>query len=265
MIIDSHCHLTFGDYEEDMDLVIQNAREKGVGMILNVATNKDEYAQMVGLLERYPFVYGAFGVHPDSIEPNNMMKIDELLDLLHHLKIIGVGETGLDYHYETIDRKYQQESLMIHIEAARQTGMPLIIHTRDADDDMAAILQEAMIYHPFKAMFHCFSSSEKLAKKALDLGCYLSISGIVTFKKSDDLRQIVKKIPLDKLLVETDAPFLAPVPYRGKRNEPAYITETFKALSELKNVSQEELEKTLEHNFYTLFDKKLKKEDAEWK
>ena len=265
MIIDSHCHLTFGDYEEDMDLIIQNAREHGVGMILNVATNKDEYAQMVGLLEHYPFIYGAFGIHPDSIEPNNMVKIDELLDLLHHLKIIGVGETGLDYHYETIDRKYQQESLMIHIEAARQTGLPLIIHTRDADDDMAAILQEAMIYHPFKAMLHCFSSSEKLAKKALDLGCYLSISGIITFKKSDDLRQIVKKVPLDKLLVETDAPFLAPVPYRGKRNEPAYITETVKALSELKNIPQEELEKTLENNFYTLFDKKLKKEDTEWK
>ena len=260
MIIDSHCHLTFGDYEDDMDLVIQNAREKGVGMILNVATNKDEYAQMVGLLERYSFVYGAFGIHPDSIEPNNMIKIDELLDLLHHLKIIGVGETGLDYHYETIDRKYQQESLMIHIEAARQTGLPLIIHTRDADDDMVAILKEAMLYHPFKAMLHCFSSSEKLAKKALDLGCYLSISGMVTFKKSDDLRQIVKKIPLDRLLVETDAPFLAPVPYRGKRNEPAYIVETFKALSELKDVSEDTLAETLENNFYTLFGEKLRKE-----
>ena len=264
MIIDSHCHLTFGDYEDDMDLVIQNAREKGVGMILNVATNKDEYAQMVGLLEKYPFIYGAFGIHPDSIEPNNMIKIDELLDLLHHLKIIGVGETGLDYHYETIDRKYQQESLMIHIEAARQTGLPLIIHTRDADDDMAAILQEAMIYHPFKAMLHCFSSSEKLAKKALDLGCYLSISGMVTFKKADDLRQIIKKIPLNRLLVETDAPFLAPVPYRGQRNEPAYIVETFKMLSELKDVPQEKLEEALESNFYTLFDK-LKKENEEWK
>ncbi|MBP5534376.1 MAG: TatD family hydrolase [Alphaproteobacteria bacterium] len=264
MIIDSHCHLTFGDYEDDMDLVIQNAREKGVGMILNVATNKDEYAQMVGLLEKYPFIYGAFGIHPDSIEPNNMIKIDELLDLLHHLKIIGVGETGLDYHYETIDRKYQQESLMIHIEAARQTGLPLIIHTRDADDDMAAILQEAMIYHPFKAMLHCFSSSEKLAKKALDLGCYLSISGMVTFKKADDLRQIIKKIPLNRLLVETDAPFLAPVPYRGQRNEPAYIVETFKMLSELKDVPQKKLEEALESNFYTLFDK-LKKENEEWK
>ena len=193
-----------------------------------------------------------------------MIKIDELLDLLHHLKIIGVGETGLDYHYETIDRKYQQESLMIHIEAARQTGLPLIIHTRDADDDMAAILQEAMIYHPFKAMLHCFSSSEKLAKKALDLGCYLSISGMVTFKKADDLRQIIKKIPLNRLLVETDAPFLAPVPYRGQRNEPAYIVETFKMLSELKDVPQKKLEEALESNFYTLFDK-LKKENEEWK
>ena len=258
MIIDSHCHLTFGDYEDDMDIVIENAKNSGVQTILNVATNKDEYAQMVGLLERYPFIYGAFGIHPDSIEPDNIISINELLDLLHHLKIIGVGETGLDYHYETIDRKYQQESFMIHIEAARQTGMPLIIHTRNADDDMAAILEEAMLYSPFKAMLHCFSSSEKLAKKALDLGLYLSFSGMITFKKSDELRQIVQKVPLNRLLVETDAPFLAPVPYRGKRNEPAYITQTFKTLAELKNVSEEELSKTLENNFYTLFDKKLK-------
>ena len=264
MIIDSHCHLTFGDYEEDMDLVIEKAKENGVQTILNVATNKDEYAQMVGLLERYSFVYGAFGIHPDSIEPNNMIKIDELLDLLHHLKIIGVGETGLDYHYETVDRKYQQESFMIHIEAARQTGMPLIIHTRDADDDMASILQETMLYSPFKAMLHCFSSSEKLAKKALDLGLYLSVSGMITFKNANDLREIIKKVPLNRLLVETDAPFLAPVPYRGKRNEPAYITETFKTLAELKNVSLEALSATLEDNFYTLFDKKLKK-DEKWK
>ena len=258
MIIDSHCHLTFGDYEDDMDIIIENAKNSGVQTILNVATNKDEYAQMVGLLERYPFIYGAFGIHPDSIEPDNIISINELLDLLHHLKIIGVGETGLDYHYETIDRKYQQESFMIHIEAARQTGMPLIIHTRNADDDMAAILEEAMLYSPFKAMLHCFSSSEKLAKKALDLGLYLSFSGMITFKKSDELRQIVQKVPLNRLLVETDAPFLAPVPYRGKRNEPAYITQTFKTLAELKNVSEEELSKTLENNFYTLFDKKLK-------
>ena len=264
MIIDSHCHLTFGDYEEDMDLVIANAKEKGVQTILNVATNKDEYAQMVGLLERYPFVYGAFGIHPDSIEPNNIIKIDELLDLLHHLKIIGVGETGLDYHYETVDRKYQQESFMIHIEAARQTGLPLIIHTRNADDDMVSILQETMLYSPFKAMLHCFSSSEKLAKKALDLGLYLSVSGMITFKNANDLREIIKKVPLNRLLVETDAPFLAPVPYRGKRNEPSYITETFKMLAELKNISLDELSKTLADNFYTLFDKKLKK-DEKWK
>lgn len=261
MIIDSHCHLTFEDYEDELDTVIQNAIQKGVGMILNVATNKDEYASLIGTLERYPFIYGAFGIHPDSIDPDNIITLDELLDLLHHLKIIGVGETGLDYHYETIDRKYQQQSLYVHIEAARRTQMPLIIHTRDADEDMAAILKESMIYEPFKAMLHCFSSSEKLAKTALDLGCYLSISGIVTFKNSNDLREIVKKIPLDRLLVETDAPFLAPVPYRGKRNEPAFITETFKAVADIKNISQEKLAGQLENNFYTLFDKKLKRED----
>ena len=261
MIIDSHCHLTFGGYDEDIDFIVDRARRAGVEIMVNVATATDEYAQMVGLLERYPFIYGAFGIHPDSVNPDKIISLNELLDCLHHLKIIAVGETGLDYHYETVDRKYQRESLMIHIEAARQTELPLIIHTRDADDDMIAILREQMMYRPFKGMIHCFSSSERLAKAALDLGLYLSLSGIITFKKSDDLRDIVKKIPLERLLIETDSPFLAPIPYRGKKNEPAYVVNVFKQLALLKDISEPDLEAVLTHNFFTLFDKRLKKED----
>jgi len=260
MIIDSHCHLTFGDYDEDIDLVIDRARKAGVGMIVNVATASSEYAEMIGLLEKYPFIYGTFGIHPDSVNPDKIISLNELLDCLHSLKIIGVGETGLDYHYETVDRKYQRESLMIHIEAARQTELPLVIHTRDADDDMIAILKEQMMYKPFKGMIHCFSSSERLAKAALDMGFYLSLSGIITFKKSDDLRDIVKKIPLERLLIETDSPFLAPVPYRGKKNEPAYVINVFKELASIKNLTEQDLEEVLTHNFFTLFDKRLKKE-----
>ncbi len=258
MIIDSHCHLTFDDYGDDLEQVISSAQKANVGMILNVATNKDAYPQMIALLEKYPFIYGAFGIHPDSIDIDNMIKMEDLTDYLHHLKVIGVGETGLDYHYETIDRKYQQEALMIHIEAACQTGKPLIIHTRDADDDMISILSETMLYKPFKGMLHSFSSSERLAKKALDLGLYISLSGMITFKKADDLREIVKKLPTNRLLIETDAPFLAPVPHRGKKNEPAFITETLKTLSQIKNLPENELETILEGNFRTLFNLKGK-------
>ena len=260
MIIDSHCHLSFETYDEERERIIQAARSQNVGLILNVATEPKEYADMIGVIEKYPFIYGAYGIHPESVESENMITLPDLLQSLHHLKIIGVGETGLDYHYENVDRKYQQESFMIHIEAARQTDMPLIIHTRDADADLKAILKEQMIYKPFKGVIHCFSSSEALAKTALDLGLYISVSGIITFKKSEELRTIVKKLPLNRLLVETDAPFLAPVPYRGKRNEPAYVIETFKALAQLKAVPEDVLENQLMSNFKHLFKNKLGKE-----
>ena len=260
MIIDSHCHLSFETYDEERERIINEALQKNVGFILNVATEPKEYADMVGVIEKYPFIYGAYGIHPESVDPDNIITLPELLQFLHHLKIIGVGETGLDYHYENVDRKYQQESLMIHIEAARQTDMPLIIHTRDADADLKAILTEQMLYKPFKGMIHCFSSSENLAKTAIDLGLYISISGIITFKKAEELRTIIKKLPLDRLLIETDAPFLAPVPYRGKRNEPAFVVETFKALAQLKGVKEDVLEEQLMLNFKHLFKNKLGKE-----
>ncbi len=260
MIIDSHCHLSFETYDEERERIINEALQKNVGFILNVATEPKEYADMVGVIEKYPFIYGAYGIHPESVDPDNIITLPELLQFLHHLKIIGVGETGLDYHYENVDRKYQQESFMIHIEAARQTDMPLIIHTRDADADLKAILTEQMLYKPFKGMIHCFSSSENLAKTAIDLGLYISISGIITFKKAEELRTIIKKLPLDRLLIETDAPFLAPVPYRGKRNEPAFVVETFKALAQLKGVKEDVLEEQLMLNFKHLFKNKLGKE-----
>lgn len=260
MIIDSHCHLDFDSFEEDLDDVIQRAQQAGVKVILDVATDPRSYPELIALIEKYPFIYGAFGIHPDSIDPDNMLSVQELLQMLHHLKIIGVGETGLDYHYENVDRKYQQESLRTHIEAARQAGLPIIIHTRDADKDMMGILKEEMTYKPFTGMIHCFSSSEQLAKTAVDLGMYISLSGIITFKKSEELRDIVKKLPLSQILVETDAPYLAPVPYRGKRNEPAMVVETFKQLAQIKNIPEETLADTLQKNFLTLFKSRLKKE-----
>ena len=260
MIIDSHCHLDFDSFEEDIDDVIQRATGAGVGVILDVATDLRSYPELIALIEKYPFVYGAFGIHPDSIDPENMISVQELLQMVHHLKIIGVGETGLDYHYETIDRKYQQESLRTHIEVARRADLPLIIHTRDADKDMINILKEEMMYKPFTGMIHCFSSSEQLAKTAVDLGMYISLSGIITFKKSQELRDIVQKLPLSQLLVETDAPYLAPVPYRGKRNEPAMVVETFKQLALIKNIPESELATTLQKNFLALFKNRLKKE-----
>ncbi len=260
MIIDSHCHLDFDSFEEDIDDVIQRATGAGVGVILDVATDLRSYPELIALIEKYPFVYGAFGIHPDSIDPENMISVQELLQMVHHLKIIGVGETGLDYHYETIDRKYQQESLRTHIEVARRADLPLIIHTRDADKDMINILKEEMMYKPFTGMIHCFSSSEQLAKTAVDLGMYISLSGIITFKKSQELRDIVQKLPLSQLLVETDAPYLAPVPYRGKRNEPAMVVETFKQLALIKNIPESELAATLQKNFLALFKNRLKKE-----
>lgn len=259
MIIDSHCHLDFDSFEEDLDDVISRATQAGVGVILDVATDLRSYPELIALIEKYPFIYGAFGIHPDSIDPENMISVQELLQMVHHLKIIGVGETGLDYHYENIDRKYQQESLRTHIEVARQAGLPLIIHTRDADKDMIGILKEEMLYKPFTGMIHCFSSSEQLAKTAIDLGMYISLSGIITFKKSQDLRDIVQKLPLSQLLVETDAPYLAPMPHRGKRNEPAMVVETFKQLAQIKNIPEQELAATLQKNFLTLFKSRLKK------
>ena len=260
MIIDSHCHLDFESFEDDIEGVINRAKEAGVDVLLDVATDLNSYPELISLIEKYPFIYGAFGIHPDSIDLNNMLTEKDLLQMVHHLKIIGVGETGLDYHYENIDRKYQQESFRTHIEVSRKANLPIIIHTRDADRDMIGILKEEMLYKPFKGMIHCFSSSEELARTAIDLGMYISLSGIITFKKAEELRDIIKKLPLSQLLIETDSPYLAPVPYRGKRNEPAMIIETLKKLSEIKRISEEELKNILKENFLRLFKNRLRKE-----
>ncbi len=260
MIIDSHCHLDFESFEDDIEGVINRAKEAGVDVLLDVATDLNSYPELISLIEKYPFIYGAFGIHPDSIDLNNMLTEKDLLQMVHHLKIIGVGETGLDYHYENIDRKYQQESFRTHIEVSRKANLPIIIHTRDADRDMIGILKEEMLYKPFKGMIHCFSSSEELARTAIDLGMYISLSGIITFKKAEELRDIIKKLPLSQLLIETDSPYLAPVPYRGKRNEPAMIIETLKKLSEIKSISEEELKNILKENFLRLFKNRLRKE-----
>lgn len=260
MIIDSHCHLNFDMTPDTVDFVVDNAVKSGVSLMLNVATDVEEYPALISSLERYPSVYGAFGIHPESIKPEKMITKKELLDYVRPLKIIGLGETGLDYHYENVDRKYQQESFMVHIEAAREANIPVIIHTRDADEDLIGILKESFRQSPFKAVVHSFSSSKKLSEELLDMGMYISLSGMITFKNADDLREIVKYLPVDKLLVETDTPFLAPVPYRGKQNEPAFVLATFEKLAELKKIDKNQLEDILQQNFFSLFSYKLNQE-----
>ncbi len=253
MIIDSHCHLDRQDYE-NLNEIIENAHKNGVGLMVNVATNPAEYSGLIATLEEFPSVYGAFGIHPESIE-GEIISEKNLEYYIHHLKIIGIGETGLDYCYPNVPKEVQKESFLVHIRVAQKTGLPLIIHTRDADEDMASILTQEMKNKPFNAVIHCFSSGPELAKVALDLGLYFSFSGILTFKKSDQLRQIAAVIPNDRVLVETDAPFLSPEPVRGRRNEPANVRHTLAKLAQIKGLDISEMEKIVEENFMRLFNR----------
>ena len=253
MIIDSHCHLDMSDYGEEIENVIDRAKDAGVGLILTVATTPKEYDKALEIAKKHAFIYAAFGIHPEVAGSGYQITVDELVEKLKAPKIIAVGETGLDYFYGADTKEAQKKLLRTHCEAARQTNLPIIIHTRDADDDLIEIIDDEQKKGAFKGVIHCFSSGDKLAQKALEWGFYISFSGILTFKKATELQEMAKKIPLNRLLVETDAPFLAPVPYRGKRNEPAYVVETFKKLSELKEVEEGALATQLEHNFKELF------------
>lgn len=253
MIIDSHCHLDMSDYGEEIDEVVKRAQNAGIGLILTVATTPEEYEKALEIAKKYPFIYAAFGIHPEIAGSGYQITVDELVRKLNAPKLIAVGETGLDYFYGADTKQAQKELLRIHCTAARQVGKPIIIHTRDADDDLIEIIEDELKKGSFKGVIHCFSSGDKLAQKALEWGFYISFSGILTFKKALELQEMAKKIPLERLLVETDAPFLAPVPYRGKRNEPAYVVETFKKLAELKGVEEGVLASQIENNFRELF------------
>ena len=229
LLVDSHTHLDFPDFDGEHDALIARAREAGVTRMVTICTRLDREPVVRALAETYPEVYYAAGIHPMRAGEQPLVALEDLTRLAAHPKFVGIGETGLDYHYTPDSAGVQQESLRIHIEAARITGLPLIIHARDADADMARILTDEHRAGAFGCVMHCFSSGPDLARAALDLGFYLSVSGIAAFPKSTELREIFAAAPVDRILVETDAPYLAPPPYRGRRNEPAYTAHTARA------------------------------------
>lgn len=255
MLVDSHCHLDFPDFADELDQVVARAQALGVGKMLSIATRLDRFDRVLAVAERFDDVYCTVGVHPNEADTAPNVDVAKLLDLAQHPKVVGFGETGLDYFYEKSDRDRQQRSFRVHLEAARTAGLPVIIHTRDADADMAQILTEEYAKGAFTGLIHCFSSGSYLADIALDLGLYISISGIVTFKNADALRAVIAQLPLNRLLVETDCPYLAPIPFRGKRNEPAHVVHTAKKLAALKDVSEADMAQASTDNFMRLFEK----------
>jgi TatD DNase family protein len=236
MLIDSHCHLDFPDFAEDFDGVLARAAAAGVGAMVTISTRVREFRRYANLAERHANIWCTVGTHPHQAGNETDVTVEELVTLSAHPRCVGIGEAGLDYFYDKAPRDLQRKSLLIHIDAARRTGLPLVIHARDADDDMAAILTEEMGKGAFKAILHCFSSGAALARTGVALGLYVSFSGILTFRNSQALRDIAAELPADRLLVETDAPYLAPVPHRGKRNEPAFVAHTARVLAEVRGL-----------------------------
>lgn len=254
-LVDSHCHLDFPDFDGELDALIDRARAAGVTRMVTICTRLRNEPQVRALAEAHEGVFYAAGTHPMSAAEEPLATVDELVALAAHPKFVGIGESGLDYHYSADSAAIQQESLRIHIEAARRTGLPLIIHARDADDDMARILREELRAGAYGCVMHCFSSTAALAEAALDMGFYLSISGIASFPKSGDLRAIFAAAPRNRLLVETDSPYLAPPPHRGRRNEPAYASLTLRAMTEALGMDYAALCAQTSENFDRLFAK----------
>ena len=255
MIVDSHCHLDFPDFAEERDEVIARARAAGVTRMVTICTRLRNEPAVRAIAEAHDGVFYAAGTHPMSAAEEPMATVDQLVALAAHPKFVGIGETGLDYHYSAESASVQQESLRVHVEAARRTGLPLIIHARDADDDMARILTEEHRAGAFGCVMHCFSSSAELGRAMLDLGFYLSMSGIAAFPKSGALRDIFAAAPLDRILLETDSPYLAPPPHRGRRNEPAYTVHTAKVGAEVFGMTLEDFAAATSANFDRLFAK----------
>lgn len=254
-LVDSHCHLDFPDFAGQTDAIVARARASGVGRMVTICTRLKNADTVRALAEAHDGVFWAVGTHPMQVAEDPMARVEELVALARHPKMVGIGETGLDYHYTAESAVAQQESLRLHIEAARQTGLPLIIHSRDADDDMTRILTEEHAAGAFTCVMHCFTSGRALAEAALGLGFYLSISGIATFRNSGDLRAIFADAPRERLLVETDSPYLAPQPHRGKRNEPAYVAETARMMAGHLEMEPEDFAALTTTNFDRLFTK----------
>lgn len=254
-LVDSHCHLDFPDFDGEQDALIERALDAGVTRMVTICTRLKNEPQVRAIAEKYAPVYYAAGTHPMSAAEEPMATVDELVALAQHPKFVGIGESGLDYHYTADSAEVQKQSLRIHIDAARETGLPLIIHARAADDDMAAILREGMDNGAYTCVMHCFSSGPELARAALDMGFYLSMSGIATFPKSQEVRDIFASAPLDRILVETDSPYLAPKPFRGKRNEPSYVAHTAQVGADVFGVDYDSFARATTENFDRLFTK----------
>lgn len=255
MLVDSHCHLEYEGLAERQDEVLDQAREAGVGAFLNISTRREEWEAVTRTANARDGVWASVGIHPHNADDHVGLTLDELLDATRHERVIGIGETGLDYHYDHSDRAAQRDLFRMHIEASRRTGLPLIIHTRDAEEDTLAILAEETAAGSFPALIHCFTASPEFGHSMLELGLSISISGIVTFKNATGLQDFARTIPAERLLIETDSPFLAPVPHRGKVCEPAFVGDTAAFLAALRGESTEELGRYTSDNFFRLFAK----------
>lgn len=258
MLVDSHCHLDFPEFAPELDAVVARARDAGVGVCVSIGTRMEGFGRVREVAERFDDVWCSVGIHPHEAEKELLENPDALVAAARHPKVVGIGETGLDFYYEHSPRDLQIANFRTHIEAARRTALPLIVHTRDAEDETIAILREEMARGGFTGLIHCFTGNKRLADAALELGLYISASGIATFKKSEALRAVLKDVPLDRLLVETDSPYLAPMPRRGKRNEPAFVRHTAVSLAALKGVGPQELEDATTANFFRLFTKVIR-------
>lgn len=253
MLVDSHCHLDFPEFAPELEAVVSRAASAGVGTCVSIGTKLPGFARIREIAEEFPSVFCSVGIHPHEAEKEPLASTAPLIERAQHRKVVGIGETGLDYYYEHSPRAAQIANFRHHIRAARESGLPLIVHTRDADDDTIAILRDEMGQGAFTGLLHCFTGTQRLADAALELGFYISASGIMTFKKSDGLRAVLGTVPLERLLVETDAPYLAPMPHRGKRNEPAFVVHTAAMLAGLKGVGPETLAQATTDNFFRLF------------
>ncbi len=255
MLIDSHCHLNYKGLIEDQQAVLDRARARGIGLMLNIATRESEWDAVLDTAIREPDVWATVGIHPHEADEHPHVDTAKLVERAAHPRVVGIGETGLDYYYDHSDRDRQQRSFRSHIAACRETGLPLIVHTRDAEEDTIAIMREEMEQGSYSGVIHCFTASGAFADAAMELGFYISISGIVTFKSARDLQETAARLPLDRLLVETDSPFLAPVPHRGKPCEPAFVADTATFLANLRGEGVEQLAEATSANFRTLFSK----------
>lgn len=255
IVIDSHCHLDFPDFAPDLDGIVERAIAADIARMVSISTRVRQFDRLLAIAERFPDVYCSIGTHPHYAHEEPEVTVDDLIERSRHPKVVAIGEAGLDYHYDFSPREAQEAGFRRHIAAARETGLPLAIHTREADADTARILEEETGKGAFPAVLHCFTGSRELALRGIDLGLYVSFSGVLTFKKSDELRAIAADLPADRILVETDSPYLAPGKFRGKRNEPSYVRETATTLAVARGVSFEDIARQTTENFFRLFSK----------